>query len=343
MKIPPWQQKIIKNLQKKYDAEDLDKLSSRVPNASGRVGRKPRKKPPKEKNPKVNTTGSDSLMEHFNLEEKKQDGIQNTSQEGEYSKGLDALWLPPKRRESALGQSDFHGPKPDQGERDAASESLPDNRIQSYNNCLDDARANPSFPHGMDTGHSCAAVEEFQPAHALEGNHETVEGSMCNQDHLYDVAGKTELVKGEGSLEATYSDDGVDNEASIESNVNAERDNFLDNHMTDVVYGGAVWDIFRRQDVPKLIEYLQKHQKEFRHINNLPVTSVCIIPYQCCQYHCHQYCFKLIVLCLPQVIHPIHDQTLFLSERHKKQLKEEFSKIYYQSSHFYLYTKMPYW
>lgn len=211
---------------------------------------------------------------------------------------MDALWLTPKRRESALGQSDFHGPKPDQGERDAASDSLPDNRIQSYNNCLDDAGANPSFPNGMDTGHSCAAVEEFQPAHALESNHETVEGSMCNQDHPYDVAGKTELVKGEGSLEATYSDDGVDNEASIESDVNAERDNFLDNHMTDVVYGGAVWDIFRRQDVPKLIEYLQKHQKEFRHINNHPVTSV---------------------------IHPIHDQTLFLSERHKKQLKEEFN------------------
>ncbi|XXG90024.1 hypothetical protein AAC387_Pa12g1889 [Persea americana] len=64
-----------------------------------------------------------------------------------------------------------------------------------------------------------------------------------------------------------------------------------------VVYGGAVWDIFRRQDVPKLIEYLQKHQREFRHIDNLPVGSV---------------------------IHPIHDQTLYLNERHKKQLKEEF-------------------
>lgn len=298
VKIPPWQQKIIKNLQKKYDAEDLDKLSSCVPNASGRVGRKPPKKPPKEKNSKVNTTSSDSSMEHFNLEEKKQDDIQNTSQEGEYSKGLDALRLSPNRRESALGQYDFHGPKPDRGEMDAASDSLPDNRVQICNNCLDDAGANPSFPNGMDTGHSCAAVEEFQPAHGLEGNYETVEGSMCNQDQPYDVAGKTELVKGEGSLEATYSDDGVDNEASIESNVNAQRDNFQDNHMTDVAYGGAVWDIFRRQDVPKLIEYLQKHHKEFRHISNLPVTSV---------------------------IHPIHDQTIFLNERHKRQLKEEFN------------------
>ncbi|KAK8565709.1 hypothetical protein V6N13_020786 [Hibiscus sabdariffa] len=64
-----------------------------------------------------------------------------------------------------------------------------------------------------------------------------------------------------------------------------------------LVNGGAVWDIFRKQDVPKIIEYLEKHKKEFRHIENLPVTSV---------------------------IHPIHDQTLFLNERHKRQLKEEF-------------------
>lgn len=65
----------------------------------------------------------------------------------------------------------------------------------------------------------------------------------------------------------------------------------------NVGFGGAVWDIFRRQDVPKLIEYLQKHRNEFRHIDNLPLDSV---------------------------IHPVHDQTFFLNERHKRQLKEEF-------------------
>ncbi|XP_047940902.1 lysine-specific demethylase JMJ25-like isoform X3 [Salvia hispanica] len=60
---------------------------------------------------------------------------------------------------------------------------------------------------------------------------------------------------------------------------------------------GALWDIFRQQDVPKLEEYLKRHFKEFRHIyGNL----------------------------LPEVVHPIHDQTIYLTSEHRKRLKEEY-------------------
>ncbi|KAK2383167.1 isoflavone 7-O-methyltransferase [Trifolium repens] len=59
---------------------------------------------------------------------------------------------------------------------------------------------------------------------------------------------------------------------------------------------GAHWDVFRRQDVPKLIEYIKRHCDE--------LTST---------HDSHK-----------KMVHPILDQSIFLDNTHKKRLKEEF-------------------
>ncbi|XP_044500424.1 uncharacterized protein LOC123221611 isoform X3 [Mangifera indica] len=338
VKIPQWQHKIIKRLQKKYNDEDLQKLYGMVKKASGKVGRKRRKKHKSNTNlieqtgscncrnfqetdfssdenssPAMkescsickNVAGRDLLLQgetsssHSHSHEPYAQNEMNESdsdhQEYVISSGFMETSKPVKGKDSSMvtfsGTDRDQGTKSDQAETDAT----PDCFAKS----MDAAGSNLSLPDRVDAGQSYPRVEEFHPVHVVYGNQETIEGSLYNQDcHPSTIAGEMKPASSIDPMEATCFGNGVNCSGSDSPGTNANRDSVEVNQTSEVVYGGAVWDIFRRQDVPDLVKYLHNHQKEFRHIDNLPVNSV---------------------------IHPIHDQILYLNERHKKQLKEEFN------------------
>ncbi|XBH89040.1 hypothetical protein VPH35_081019 [Triticum aestivum] len=74
---------------------------------------------------------------------------------------------------------------------------------------------------------------------------------------------------------------------------------------------GARWDIFRRGDVPRLKEYLREHSKEFRHVG-------------CCQLK-KDSTFDNGSMCT--VYNPVHDETFYLTEHHKRKLKVEHGEL----------------
>ncbi|KAJ0519653.1 lysine-specific demethylase JMJ25 isoform X2 [Helianthus annuus] len=87
-----------------------------------------------------------------------------------------------------------------------------------------------------------------------------------------------------------------DQQETLVCNTGLQRNESQQNAV-DPMDGGALWDIFQRQDVAKLEEYLRNHSAEFRHTDCLSVE---------------------------QVFHPIHDRTFYLNVEHKRKLKAEF-------------------
>ncbi|KAL7203170.1 hypothetical protein ACSBR2_016474 [Camellia fascicularis] len=183
-----------------------------------------------------------------------------------------------------------------QGEDQAKKESF------SSSNCRDLDRKKFSSRNEIGLTSNFPYIEDLHSANGLEAENKlAAERDTSNQESIRSFSNVVarRLTNGKDGLRISFAgDDGVIDPRSRKSNLEPIEGELQSNDKSKVVHGGAVWDIFRRQDVPKLMEYLQKHKKEFRHINNLPVNSV---------------------------VHPIHDQTLFLNEKHKKQLKAEFN------------------
>ncbi|CAN1222055.1 Lysine-specific demethylase JMJ28 [Linum grandiflorum] len=93
------------------------------------------------------------------------------------------------------------------------------------------------------------------------------------------------------------SDTNTDTDSDTDTDTDSEISKFFISHEKHDESCGAIWDVFRRQDVPKLVEYLR------------------------------QQCNKLTDAYgsrKQQVTHPLHDQIFFLDAVHKRKLKEEF-------------------
>ncbi|XAR71630.1 hypothetical protein NMG60_11017997 [Bertholletia excelsa] len=255
--IAPWQQKVVKNLQSKYEYEDLFEINCAKNKVSGTQDRISSNQPQRHEKRDFQHADEMDISERDNFFPAKLEEEEKLGEE-QVKRTLPLLDFVGLGTQFGDNQHDSfinckHGNSP---------------FLQKcINRCVDFASGN-STSNNIIVDTISLTTKEL--CHAQRHNIEDSCGHSCSDIEA-------------GMLMRTTSV--------------SEDETFPSNSCADVKKGGAVWDIFRRQDVPKLIEYLNKHWKEFRHINNKPLDSV---------------------------DHPIHDQTFYLNEKHKKQLKEEF-------------------
>ncbi|KAF8107139.1 hypothetical protein N665_0126s0057 [Sinapis alba] len=180
----------------------------------------------------------------------------------------------------------------DKAAKDEPSSGISGQSRSQKGECTSTERANPM--EGSPSSYSCTAANHDPKVDVglITQKNVTIKDESIADENHDDVCLKTEkkyspLPPVSTNVESIHEQK---LEAPKDTNGNAD-------DRSKAVHGGAVWDIFRREDVPKLMEYLRRHKHEFRHLYNEPVKSVS---------------------------HPIHDQTMFLNESQKKQLKEEF-------------------
>ncbi|KAE9616313.1 putative transcription factor C2H2 family [Lupinus albus] len=284
VKTPPWQHRIKKKLQEKYEDEDMCELYGRDNKAVGSSRRKQRK-PHLDigMDPKVlekeKTISRESTLLGSQTTEEKLSEQQSRSMSSESK--IRCMHFEKSPSCTGKNVSDLHFPQKQLS------------FLQYHSVCGNVGDSYSLLEDGTDTHCDFPLDESYRQDHGddVERYPNTTE---CNQPCI--GAEETTFVNGLNCSVMPCSEIKTGNVESLENNTSNKNFFQNDDHL-ETQHGSAVWDIFRKQDVPKLMEYLKKHQKEFRHVNNLPVNSV---------------------------IHPIHDQILYLNEKHKKQLKQEF-------------------
>jgi lysine-specific demethylase 3 len=248
VKTPTWQSRIIKKLKKKYEVEDMRELYGQDIKAAGSRGRKRRKcrignaVDPKIPEKEEDIRGRDSTLHGSQEKEEKLDAKACVQEFSEPNRSILDL--------NVSEQEIFDPPRLQQFDLNSHDSSflVPGNDCELMH--YDNAEEQRCSPPGDE---SCKGISPG------------IDNQPCSETK------ETKFVNGLDSSDESSSDIETDKIESVENDISGN-----DVHL-ETQYGSAVWDIFRRQDVPKLTEYLNKHFREFRHITSLPVSYVSTI------------------------------------------------------------------